>query len=132
MQWLLGFLCIREEEKDPLVKDHMIQYLTELIQDACDFSWEAAKGTHSVLLHKMADGVVDWSNITEIHKIRQRYAQTNSVQHVQDRQKISKTAPCIQFNKGQCSGQGIMSGKFCYSTYLSVLFCNLSENRVSP
>ena len=87
MQWLLGFLRIREEEKDPLIKEHMIQYVTELTQDACDFSWEAAKGAHSVLLHRMADGVVDWSNITEVQKIRQTYAQTNSVRHVQEKQK---------------------------------------------
>ena len=73
MQWLLGFLRITEEEKDPLIKQHMIQYLIELTQDAWDFSWEAA------------DSVVDWSNIAEIHKIRQKYAQTNSVQHVQVR-----------------------------------------------
>ena len=126
MQWLLGFLRIREKEKDPLIKEHMIQYLTELTQDACDFSWEAAKGAHSVLLHRMADGVVDWTNIVEIQKIRQRYAQTNSVQHVQERQKINKTAPCIQFNKGQCSRPGDHEWKnlllrhicqYCYTTF---------------
>ena len=126
MQWLLAFLRIREEEKDPLIKEHMIQYLTELTQDACDFFWEATKGAHSVLLHRMADGVVDWTNIAEIQKIRQRYAQTNSVQHVQERQKINKTAPCIQFNKGQCSRPGDHEWKnlllrhicqYCYTTF---------------
>ena len=107
----------------------MIQYLTELTQDACDFSWEAAKGAHSVLLHRRADGVVDWSNITEIHKIRQRYAQTNSVQHVQERQKkINETAPCIQFNKGQCSRLREHEWKtLLLKTYLSILFCNISK-----
>ena len=81
----------------------MIQYLTELTQDVCDFSWEGAKGTHSVLLHRMANGVVNWSNIAEIHNIKQRCAQTSSMQHIQEKQKVSKTSICIQFNKGQCS-----------------------------
>ena len=83
MQWLLGFLRIREQENDPIIRENMIQYLTELTeQDACDFSREGAKGAHSVLLHRMGDGTIDWKNIAEIQKIRQRYAQTNSMQQV--------------------------------------------------
>ena len=81
----------------------MIQHLTELTQDICDFSWEAAEGTHSVLLHRMAIGVVNWSNISEIYKIKQICAQTNSMQHIQEKRKVSKTATSIQFNKGQCN-----------------------------
>ena len=66
----------------------------------------------------MADGVVDWSNITEIHKIRQRYAQTNAVQHVQDRQKQT----CIQFTRASVQGQEIMSGKIFYSdTFVGIV-----------
>ena len=38
-QWLLGFLRIRQEEQDPNVKENMVEYLTELLQDACDYSW---------------------------------------------------------------------------------------------
>ena len=37
-QWLLGFLRIRQEETDPQIKEHMIEYLMELAQDACDYS----------------------------------------------------------------------------------------------
>ena len=48
----------------------------ELFQDACDYGWESAKGTHSVLLHRMQDGVLNWTNIKEVHKIRKRYAHT--------------------------------------------------------
>ena len=44
----------------------MIEYLTELAQDACDYSWEAAKGAHSVLLQRMGDGVVHWPNIKDV------------------------------------------------------------------
>ena len=44
-QWLLGFLRIRQEEQDPTVKENMVEYLTELLQDACEYSWEAAKGS---------------------------------------------------------------------------------------
>ena len=77
-QWMLGFMRIRQEEQDPIIRDNMCDYLTELLQDSCDFSWESAKGAHSVLMHRMADGVVNWDHIDEIHKIRRRYAQTTS------------------------------------------------------
>ena len=76
-QWLLGFLRIRQEEQDPAIRENMVEYLTELLQDACDFSWDAAKGAHSVLLHKMQDGVLSWDNLEEVHKIRKCYTQTS-------------------------------------------------------
>ena len=106
IQWLLGFLRIREEERDPIVKENMISYLTELSQDACDYSWEAAKGAHSVLLHRMADGVVTWDNLKEVHKIRKRFAQTTGHQGHTDRSRNLNPVPCTQYNKGNCSQQG--------------------------
>ena len=47
----------------------MSDYVTELLQDACDYGWDSAKGAHSVLLHRMQDGVVTWHNVKEIHKL---------------------------------------------------------------
>ena len=81
-QWLLGFLRIRQEEQDPLIRENMIEYLTELAQDACDYSWEVDNGAHSVVLHRMGDGVVHWSNIKDVQKIRTRYAQITSASSV--------------------------------------------------
>ena len=99
LQWLLGFLRIRQEEQDPAVRENMIDYLTELTQDACDFTWEAAKGAHAVLMHRMNDGVISWSNLAEIHKLRARYAQTTASHSVQEK-KTLKVVPCLQYNKG--------------------------------
>ena len=65
-QWLLGFLRIQQEETDTMIRDNMIAYLCELMQEACDFTWDSAKGAHAVLLHRMADGVVDWTQLKEI------------------------------------------------------------------
>ena len=72
-QWLLGFLRIRQEETDSTIKENMIDYLTELMQDACDYTWDSAKGAHSVLLHRMADGVLTWNQLKEVHSVRKRY-----------------------------------------------------------
>ena len=101
-QWILGYLRIRQEETDSNIREHMIEYLTELMQDACDYSWESAKGAHSVLLHRMADGVVNWGQVKEVQKIRKRYAQTTAT-HSQDKHsKSQKVVPCLRYNKGTC------------------------------
>ena len=36
---------------------------TELMQDAADNSWAAAKGAHAVLMYRMQDGVLDWRDL---------------------------------------------------------------------
>ena len=104
-QWMLGFLRIRQEEQDPLVKENMVEYLTELLQDACDYSWEAAKGAHSVLLHRMQDGVVAWDNLKDVNKIRKRYAHTASSQYGagSEKSRATKVVPCFKYNKGSCT-----------------------------
>ena len=51
-------MCIRQEQQDPVDKENMYDYVTELLQDACDYGWESAKAAHSVLLHRMQDGVL--------------------------------------------------------------------------
>ena len=101
-QWLIGFMRIRQEEQDPVIKENMSDYVTELLQDACDYGWDSAKGAHSVLLHRMQDGVVTWHNVKEIHKIRKRYAHTVVNSSVSDK-KVLKIVPCLKYNKGQCS-----------------------------
>ena len=100
-QWLLGFMRIRQE--DPVIKENMSDYVTELLQDACDYGWESAKGAHSVLLHRMQDGVLTWHNVKEIHKIRKRYAHTVANSTSIDKNKVLKIVPCLKYNKGQCS-----------------------------
>ena len=81
----------------------MIDYLTELMQDVCDYTWESAKGAHSVLLHRMADGVLTWGQAKEVHKIRKQYAQTVSTTNIQDKNsRSSKVVPCLKYNKGTC------------------------------
>ena len=129
MQWLLGFLRIRQEQQDPVIREHMIDYLTELTQDACDFSWEAAKGAHAVPMYRMGDGVITWSDISEIHKLRARYAQTHSTQGVSEKAKSLKVVPCLQFNKGSCNKLGDHKWKhlllrhmcqFCFNTHNKV------------
>ena len=67
---MLGFLRIAQEESNPEFRAHMYEYLTELMQDAADNTWEAAKGVHAVHDH----AVHHWGDIKKIQKIRKTYA----------------------------------------------------------
>ena len=49
VQWVAGYCRFLREEHNPQVKEHMIDYLIALMEDAHDFSWDAARASHAVL-----------------------------------------------------------------------------------
>ena len=52
-QWVSGFAMIINDEPDIDVKQNMLEYLSEIMEDSHNFGWGAAKGAHAVLLCKM-------------------------------------------------------------------------------
>ena len=57
-QFVLGYLRSVQEEETPFLRSNMVEYLTELFQNVCDFGWQAAKGAHLVVMTKMEDVLV--------------------------------------------------------------------------
>ena len=57
-QWMAGFCRTMREETNLNLRDHMLNYLIDLMDDATDFSWSAAKASHAVLLCCMEQGEV--------------------------------------------------------------------------
>ena len=58
----------------------MLDYMISLFDDANDFSWNAAKASHAVLLCRMEQGEVkDYSQTEKIDKIRRANAQRHNV-----------------------------------------------------
>ena len=57
-------------------KNAMLDYLSEIIED---FSWQSAK---AVLLCRMEEGKVEWSETTKIDRIRRAHAQRLPFQNV--------------------------------------------------
>ena len=54
-QWVSGFSWIIREETDLGIKNLMLDYLADLMEDSQDFGWQAAKGCHAVLLVKIEE-----------------------------------------------------------------------------
>ena len=74
-QWVAGFATIAREEQNLEIKNSMLEYLTEIMEDANDFGWQSAKASHAVLPCRMEDGKVDWSETQKVDRITRAHAQ---------------------------------------------------------
>ena len=69
-QWASRFSAIIKEETDVQNKDLMHEYLCDIMDDAQDFTWVSAKGTHAVLLCRMEENKVSWAQTEKIDPIK--------------------------------------------------------------
>ena len=102
-QWVSGFAIIAREESNVDTRNAMLDYLSEIMEDANDFSWQSSKASHAVLLCRMEEGKVEWSETTKIGIIRRAHAQRLPSQNVGVGGKIkteTKLAVCQFFQKG--------------------------------
>ena len=77
VQWMAGFCRTMREENDINLRSHMLNYVIDLLDDAQDFSWTAAKASHAVLLCHMEQGEVSgYDQVDRIDRIRRAKGQT--------------------------------------------------------
>ena len=82
----------------------MLDYLTEIMQNSHNFSWNSVKGVHAVLLCQMEEGRVRWDETKKIDRIRRAHAQKmNSLQGVKRTHSRESATPCCYYQKGTCS-----------------------------
>ena len=106
-QWVSGFASIIRDEKDLNIKQCMLEYLSEIMDDSHDFGWKTAKGAHAVLLCRMEEGRLTWQDTDKIDRIRRAHAQkvhhgASGSNSKRNNGKDSPT-PCRYFQKGTCS-----------------------------
>ena len=103
-----------QEEQNSKMREHMLDYLVSLIDDATDFSWGVANASHAVLLCRMEQGEIqDYSQIEKIDRIRranaQKHVQPAGPKNAQNNNKsftkISKSMPCLYYNQNSCTHQ---------------------------
>ena len=110
-QFVLGFLRSVQEETDPFIRCNMIEYLTELFQNVCDFGWQAAKGAHLVVMTKMEEGLVAWADLKKVNKIRKTYVRATGGQNTNSdnnntgnpkrRPRKPSSMPCKEYQEGK-------------------------------
>ena len=146
-QFVLGYLRAVQEEPSTPLRSNMIEYLTDLFQDVCDMGWQSAIGAHLVVMSKVEDGMVTWSDLKKVNKIRKTYVRSSigvSTSNQQDQQpgsntkksfKKPSTVPCKEYNEGRCSKNfdhdvGLITHKHicAYCLYSINKLYNHSEN----
>ena len=123
---MAGFGRIMKEEKNSEIKDSMLDYLVSLLDDANDFSWDAAKASHAVLLCRMEQGEIkDYTELHKIDRIRRAHAQRHSYSS-QNHQNVNKigqktSSPCPVFSTTRAhaiSPKPMKQGGFYTDTYV--------------
>ena len=115
-QFMAGFCRIMKEGSCQITKNPMLDYLIALLDDSYDFSWQAAKASHAVLLCRMEQGeVISWSETDKIDRVRRADAQNDMsfqlklVLHLktfrkgQNSQKSVISMPCVYYNDNSCN-----------------------------
>ena len=115
-QWVVGYCKAMQEESDIALRDCMLEYMIALMEDANDFSWQAAKASHAVLLCRMEQGeIANFSQVDKIDRIRRVHAQRHipAAQNAQTQLKKpnARSMPCQYFNTGACAYQSSHENK---------------------
>ena len=106
---MAGFCRTIRKESDMVIKEHMLDYVINLLDDATDFSWASAMASHAVLLCHMEQGeIAGWQETEKIDRVRRAHAQRHvvgqgNVQKPQDKgSNGGRVFPRLYFNKGAC------------------------------
>ena len=107
---MADFCRIMKDENHGENKEHMLDFFIQLLEYANDFSWDAAKASHAVLLCRMEQrDVKNYMQVDKIDRIRPANAQihvvgSSSIQNSKSQaQKTTRSTPCFYFNKGSCT-----------------------------
>ena len=141
-QWMACFCRTMREENDQNLRSHMLNYLINLLDDAQDFSWTAAKASHAVFLCRMEQGeVLGYDQVDCIDRIRRANVQKHVVGNPQflagpnnaknNAIRPSRKMPCHFFNQGMCCHSATHETKgVLYKQVCS--FCFTSANKTFP
>ena len=85
----------------------MLNYLSDLMEDANDFSWHGAKAAHAVLMCDMERRAVTWDDTACINRVRWAHAQ----KHVSNFRNFAKNGEminkrpwfCTLYQSGACT-----------------------------
>ena len=103
-QWVAGFAQIITEEQNNQTRNHMLEYLSDIMEDSHDFGWQAAKTSHAVLLCKMEESKIYWhetNKIDHVHMVHAHRASSNHSQSLAYKRTSSRNpTQCRYFQKG--------------------------------
>ena len=82
----------------------MLDYLSNLMEDASDFSWEAAKASHATDLSNMEVDHLKWTDTDKLDRIHRAHTQ----RHVNLGQSTNSRASLLKKQKNNSSKNGVI------------------------
>ena len=126
------------EESSIQNRDHMLDYLINLLEDSTDLSWASAKASHAVLLCRMEQGEIkSWAETEKIDRVRRAHAQRHlpasdgSSRNGEKTHGSGKMVPCVYFNKGSCMQKQSHETKGTFYKHIC-LYCWQKEAKAFP
>ena len=107
-QWVSGFVRCIQEEKSGAARECMLDYLGNLMEDASDFSWEAAKASHAIALTNMEADRLKWTDTDKLDRICRAHAQ----RHVNVGQTVNSKALNLKKQKTSNLKNGVICRYF--------------------
>ena len=106
-QFVQGFTKNMLEEQNEHCRENMLQYLSDLMEDASDFIWVNAKAAHAVLLCQMERGELTWYDTEKIDRVRRVHAQKHTNQKLGWGKNEAQRRPwfCKAYQSGHCQYQ---------------------------
>ena len=105
-QWVQGFVRNILDESDHGRHERMLSYMSDLMEDATDFSSQGAKDAHAVLCCELERGSVTWEDVDRINHIRRAHAQKHVSQGSKSWNKSDSAHKpwfCKFFQNGSCT-----------------------------
>ena len=103
-QFAQGFIKNVLEEKSEKIREKMLMYFADLMEDATDFSWSNAKAANAVILCEMERGRLTWEDSDRLDRLRRAHAQKHSFSKSQNWVRGENRKPwyCKSFQTGVC------------------------------
>ena len=71
LEYIYGlFRLISDPKTPPIDRRHLSQHLYQVVEDGAEFNWLQVREWSETLLTKIADGRLKWSDVLEIHSLR--------------------------------------------------------------
>ena len=106
------------------IKENMLDYVINLLEDAQDFSWSSAKACDVVQLCRMEQGKISsWNDTEKINRICRAHTQWHvATSHASsqnpDKATTAKTTPCLYYNNGSCGQKKSHETKGVYDKHI--------------
>ena len=116
-----GFSRTIRDELDIKIREHMLDYVIDLLDDAINLSRSSAKASHAVLLcHMEQNEIKSWLETEKINRERRAHAERHSTsqgssQRTQYKHSTAKTTTCVYYVI--CETKGVLYEHVCESCW---------------